>query len=77
MAQGKNTIQCCNLAAMCRARSQDDARDTFKTLRSQNIGDTCALLYTEWATLEAAAGHASKAVAVLQKGRKNNAQPQE
>ncbi len=65
------------LAATCRVRSQDDARDTFKTLKSQNIGDTSALLYTEWAALEVAAGHTSKAVGVLQKGLKSNAQPKE
>ena len=60
-----------------RQRSPDDARDTFKTLKSQNIGDSCALLYTEWAALEAAAGHVSKALGVLQKGIRDRAQPVE
>ncbi len=60
-----------------RQRSQDDARDTFKTLRSQNIGDTCAALYTEWAALEAGAGHVSKALGVLHKGIREGARPAE
>ena len=41
-----------------RAKSADDARDTLKMLRSQGIGEAAALLYTEWAQLECAAGEA-------------------
>ncbi len=43
-------------SARRRAKSADDARDTFKMLRSQGIGEGAALLYTEWAALEGAAG---------------------
>lgn len=66
----------CQLAAACcRYKNQDDARDTFKTLRSQHIGDRSALLYYEWAALEQLAGHASKAAAVLSKGLREAAAP--
>lgn len=59
----------------CRLKNQDDARDTFKTLRSQHVGDRSALLYYEWAALEQLAGHGSKALGVLQKGLREQAQP--
>ena len=36
----------------CRYRSEDEARDTFKMLKSQLIGDSFAYLYSEWAILE-------------------------
>lgn len=58
-----------------RYKNRDDARDTFKTLRSQHIGDRSALLYYEWAALEQLAGNASKALSVLQKGLRGQAQP--
>ena len=58
-------------------KNQEDGRDTFKTLRSQHIGDRSALLYYEWAALEATGGGggASKAAAVLAKGLREGAQP--
>jgi lipopolysaccharide biosynthesis regulator YciM len=59
----------------CRARSPDDARDTFKTLKNQHIGDASAHLYYEWACLEHAAGNVSKALGVLAKGIRAEAQP--
>lgn len=40
----------------CRHRSEDEARDTFKMLKSQLIGDSFAYLYSEWAMLEDLAG---------------------
>jgi hypothetical protein len=58
-----------------RYKNQDDARDTFKTLRSQHIGDRSAFLYYEWAALEQLAGNTSKALSVLQKGLREQAQP--
>ncbi|KAF6261004.1 hypothetical protein COO60DRAFT_832255 [Scenedesmus sp. NREL 46B-D3] len=57
------------------ARSPDDARDTFKTLKNQHIGDASAHLYHEWACLEHAAGNISKALGVLAKGLRADAQP--
>ena len=45
--------ECCRF---CRQRSEDEARDTFKMLKSQLIGDSFAYLYSEWALLEDAAG---------------------
>ncbi len=58
-----------------RRRNEDEGRDLFKALKNQHIGDTCAVLYSEWAQLEAASGNAGKAVAVLQKGLKERAEP--
>lgn len=58
-----------------RARSPDDARDTFKTLKNQHIGDASAHLFYEWACLEHAAGNVSKALGVLAKGFRAEAQP--
>lgn len=60
---------------LSRVRSPDDARDTFKTLKNQHIGDASAALYHEWACLEHSAGHVSKALAVIAKGLKAEAQP--
>ncbi|WIA08718.1 hypothetical protein OEZ85_008142 [Tetradesmus obliquus] len=57
------------------ARSPDDARDTFKTLKNQHIGDASAHLFYEWACLEHAAGNVSKALGVLAKGFRAEAQP--
>lgn len=59
----------------CRHKSQDDARDTFKTLKNQHIGDGCACLYHEWASLEHSAGNVSKAISIVHKGIKADAQP--
>lgn len=58
-----------------RSRSPDDARDTFKTLKNQHIGDGCAFLYSEWASLEYASGNVSKALGILAKGLREKAQP--
>ncbi len=44
------------LDVACRHRSEDEARDTFKMLKSQLIGDSFAYLYSEWAMLEDVAG---------------------
>lgn len=63
------------LTACCRARSPDDARDTFKTLKNQHIGDASARLYYEWAVLEHSAGHISKALGIIAKGMRADAQP--
>ena len=59
----------------CRQRSKDEARDTFKMLRSQLIGETAAGLYAEWAALEHAAGNREKASTVLRKGLAAGAAP--
>jgi hypothetical protein len=59
----------------CRARSQDDARDTFKTLKNQHIGDASAHLYYEWAVLEHSTGNVSKALGIIAKGMRAEAQP--
>lgn len=57
------------------ARHPDDARDVLKMLKSQHIGDQQAALYYEWAALEAGSGNRTKALGVLAKGLKENAQP--
>jgi hypothetical protein len=59
----------------CRLRNPDDARDTFKTLKNQLIGDSSAHLYAEWAKLEQSAGNTSKALGILSKGLREGAQP--
>jgi serine/threonine-protein kinase TTK/MPS1 len=57
-------------------RNQDDGRDTFKTLKSQRIGQNCSAVFLEWATLEHCnAGDTYKAMSVLSKGIKEGAQP--
>lgn len=57
-------------------RNQDDGRDTFKTLKSQRIGQNCSAVFLEWATLEHCnAGDTYKALSVLSKGIKEGAQP--
>lgn len=58
-----------------RLKSEDEGRDLFKALKNQHIGDTCALLYHTWAVLERASGNESKALSVVQKGLKENAEP--
>lgn len=55
--------------------SSDDARETLKTLKSQNIGEEHALLYAEWAALEAKDNNKEKALSIVAKGIKANAQP--
>ena len=45
----------------------DDARDTFKFLRSQRLGDSLSLMWLSWASFEAALGRKDKAAAVLAK----------
>eukprot|EP00798_Chlamydomonas_sp_ICE-L_P023347 gene23347-30598_t len=59
-------------------RSEEDGRDTLKTLKNQQIvvGEYGALLYQEWARLEMSSGNICKAVSVVQKGLKENAQPE-
>ena len=47
-------------SSACRRNDEDDARDTFKFLKSQRIGDKFAILYTAWARFEAEAGNADK-----------------
>ncbi len=44
-------------------------------LKSQHIGDTSAALYYEWAALELSGGNQFKALGVLAKGLKEQAQP--
>lgn len=62
---------------LSRLRSKiDDARDTFQTLRTQHIGETSALMYAEWAGLEAMGGNTSKALSIISKGVKSGAEPQ-
>ena len=43
---------------MCRCRNPHEARETYKTLRDQNIGGAAAAaeLYCQWASLELSAG---------------------
>jgi serine/threonine-protein kinase TTK/MPS1 len=53
----------------------EEARDTFKFLRSQRLGDQLARLWLEWAALEAAWGRRDKAAAVLAKGLQHGAAP--
>jgi lipopolysaccharide biosynthesis regulator YciM len=64
-------------ALMCRSRSPEDARDTFKALRSQHIAEQSALLYCEWASLEAGAGNTQQATSVLKKAMRAGAKPTE
>lgn len=66
---------CCRGCGGYRARSQDDARDTFKTLKNQHIGDSSAHLYYEWAVLEHSAGNVSKALGIIARGMRADAQP--
>jgi hypothetical protein len=55
--------------------SEDEARDTFKTLKNLQVAGSSAQLYYDWATLEAKSGNMSKAIGVLQKGISQGAQP--
>ena len=56
--------------------SPQEARDTFKYLRSQRVGDACAALWVAWAGLEARLGRPDKALAVLAKAREHEAAPE-
>jgi hypothetical protein len=58
-----------------RKYNEDDARDTFKTLKNQLPGECNAHLFHTWATLEAGSGNLSKALSIQQKGMKERAQP--
>ena len=58
-----------------RRDSEDDARDTFKTLKNQLLGESNAHLYHAWAALEAQSGNVSRALGILHKGLKEGAQP--
>ena len=58
-----------------RQHNEDEARDTFKTLKNQHIADSNALLFHEWASLEAKSGNVTKALDILGKAIKDNAQP--
>jgi len=66
-------------AALCvagrRRHNEDEARDTFKTLKNQHVADSSALLFHAWASLEAGSGNTSKALGILGKALKENAQP--
>lgn len=64
-------------SSACRRNDEDDARDTFKFLKSQRIGDKFAVLYTAWARFEAEAGNADKAAHLLAKGTECGAEPAE
>ena len=63
--------------ALRRHRNAHEARETYKTLKDQNIGDaaTCAALYADWAGLEVAAGERERALGILRKGLKAGVQP--
>jgi len=55
--------------------NEEDARDTFKTLKDQCFGEKSAYLYREWARFEASKGHWKDAIARLRKGMKAGAEP--
>lgn len=44
---------------LCRTCDPEEARATFKMLKSSHIADGSAHLYAEWAKLETAAGESS------------------
>lgn len=75
MAAGRRSMHTAGFLLGCRTRSHDDARDTFKTLKNQHIGDASAHLYYEWAVLEHSAGNISKALGIIAKGMRADAQP--
>lgn len=58
-----------------RPRGADEARDIFKTLKNQHLADTRAAMYHEWAVLEHSAGNVSKALGIIAKGLRADAQP--
>lgn len=56
-------------------RGKDDALDAIKALKTQQIGLSYAPLYIEWASIEAASDNVRKALSVVSKGIRENAQP--
>lgn len=56
-------------------RGKDDALDAIKALKTQQIGLSYAPLYIEWASIEAASDNVRKALSVVGKGIRENAQP--
>ena len=56
-------------------RGQDDALDAIKALKTQQIGLSYAPMYIEWASIEAASGNIRKALSVVAKGIREQAQP--
>ena len=56
-------------------RGQDDALDAIKALKTQQIGLSYALMYIEWASIEAANGNVRKALSVVAKGVREQAAP--
>ncbi len=56
-------------------RGRDDALDAIKALKTQQIGLTYAPMYIEWASIEAASGNVRKALSVVSKGIREQAQP--
>ena len=58
---------CCNASFCIVSRyqnGQDEGRDAFKSLKNQQIADKSALLYLQWAELEAKSGKACYVLAV-------------
>lgn len=58
-------------------RNQADARGYFYLLKQQGVGARSALLQHQWARLEADSGNHEKAVSILQKAIRADAQPPE
>lgn len=56
-------------------RGRDDALDAIKALKTQQIGLTYAPMYVEWASIEAASDNVKKALSVVSKGLREQAQP--
>ena len=56
-------------------RGRDDALDAIKALKTQQIGLSYAPMYIEWASIEAASDNVRKALSVIGKGIRENAQP--
>lgn len=56
-------------------RCQDDARDLFKTMRRQRLGDGAAEMYTAWAAMERGWAGAGAALEVVRKGLAAGAEP--
>ena len=57
--------------------SEEDARDTFRCLKAQHVGEDHALLYVAWALLESFSGNTTKADSILKKGAERGATPAE
>ena len=55
----------------------DDARDTFKFLKSQGIGQTHAIFWCEWAAFGGQLKGDEKAIKILKKGLEANCEPKE